>query len=566
LISTLKILRCLVLAILAGVAQPVLAQGFMVKPMRLEAAPRPSSVVELPVQVWNTSGESARDVELKLVELSQSSIGTWKVVDPGQDPLVGHSSALSWTSIADSRVTIDPLQPIEFMVRLQPPSDARGAYFVGVVIEEPRPEGATGITVRTRFLVPLIIQIQGRTVRQKIALQDGGMLYGPSDVPGEMTTSAFVEVVNSGQSYSRLKGSVRIDRRDGDEWRSVTRVDLDERSIIPGVTLQLGRDLQRHLPSGTYRIHGELLVDGRRIAPFEKELEFEGDPATSAIAYDTSLMLDPALIDVEIVPGATRTTVLTIENPGSEAVSVDIASIVPKGLVGVEMGTFRGTDVSAAEWTSVRPSAFTLRPGRTQRVRVVSSVPKGELLHPNYYADLVLTGTYPDGQSAGETRSTIRLANDAAETVVNGSISSVTMAEGDAAKFVVQVRFVNAGNIHLTPTAQVALLTPQGGSVLGSRLEGEARPLLPLGRRDFSGELDFSGVEPGSYVLRSVVSIGDGRDVVKQMVATVELATDGEGTTETVPVVTLLDPESGPVPDMTTGRAEVDAIEAGNDA
>ena len=47
------------------------------------------------------------------------------------------------------------------MVRLKPPANARGYYFAGIVAETPIPENATGVVVRVRFLIPLIIEIAG---------------------------------------------------------------------------------------------------------------------------------------------------------------------------------------------------------------------------------------------------------------------------------------------------------------------------------------------------------------------------------------------------------------------
>ena len=65
-------------------ASPASAQGFMVKPMRMEATPRAGQTIELPLQIRNTAGEDARPIELSLVELSQSPTGSWKIADASE--------------------------------------------------------------------------------------------------------------------------------------------------------------------------------------------------------------------------------------------------------------------------------------------------------------------------------------------------------------------------------------------------------------------------------------------------------------------------------------------------
>ena len=555
----MMLLACVVLAALTLRAGAE-GQGFMVKPMTMQANPSPTQTIELPLEIYNTAIDGPRTINLRLVDLSQDDQGTWQLVEPNSGvDLSGHASSLPWTTLSASSVDIGPQQPADIMVKLKPPASARGYYFAGIVAETPIPENATGVVVRVRFLIPLIIEIRGRTVAERIALKDVSMTY-KTDAGTPPTTTAAMTIVNGGQTFSRVRGELTVERQNDKMWRVVTRLPVKERGIIPGVTLKLGDDLKRRLPSGTYRLGADLFVNGRRAAHLEKIVQFVGDPAAT-VAYDATLVLQPSAIDMKVVPGATRTTILSIENTGPDPVTIDMGARTPRGLLGVQMGNLVGTALSAEPWTKIEPSSFTLRGNGRQNVRVVSAVPMTGVSYPNYYADLVLDGKYADGQSAGETASTIHLDNAAIKSVPDGAIERVSMSEGDNSKFIAQLRFSNIGNVDFTPSADVSVLTAQGTLVASDTLSGDAGTLLPLGQRTFSGELDFSGVEPGDYSLVATVKIAADNKVTRKYVLTVktEEFVSADGKKLSVPNVTLSDFPSG---DSSNGAATEQDVSA----
>jgi hypothetical protein len=518
-------------------------QGFMVKPMRMETMALAGQAVDVPLQIRNIAESGPIVVNLRLVELSETLDGGWRLIEPdSSENTADLLSARAWTGLSTDSVTVAPLAPAEVTAHVKSPASARGVYFAGVIAETPPPPKDTkGISIRVRFLVPLIVNIQGRPVRQQVVLDD--VLMGSKNEPNVApTTTAALRIVNKGRTFSRVRGTLRIERESKGVWRPVTSVDVAERGIIPGVTLELGDELHRSLPSGTYRVKGDLYVDGRRVKPIEKEIAFTGDPAADRLAYDTTLTLSPQVVKMNVTPGATRATVVRIENPGDDPVNVTIGAAMPRGLAGVELGTIQGSDYSAAAWTEVRPSQFTIQPGRWQNVRVISNVPADGATNPDYYADLILDGTYPDGQSAGETRSTVQLVNSAGKAAAAGAIEQLQLAEGEEpAKFVVQMRFANTGNVDVTPTARAFVLDAQGRSMRSTSLAGDDGLLLPLGKRTFSGDLDLAGLDPGYYALRSDVTLDPGNQVTTQRVLRIEAgAPDAEGKA-TAPIITVLD-------------------------
>lgn len=527
----------------AGSADLSQGQGFMVKPMRLETMAAAGQAIDVPLEIRNISGAGSIPVNLRLVELSETADGGWRLIEPdsGEDT-TGLLTARKWAQLSTDHVTVAPLAPAKVTAHVIVPASARGVYFAGVIAETPPPEKPPpGVTVLVRFLVPLIVNIEGRPVRQQVAL--GDVLMASKNDPGKPpTTTAALRIVNRGRTFSRVRGTLRVDRKSNGVWRPVTTANIAERGIIPGVTLELGDDLHRRLPSGTYRLHGELYVDGRRVAPVEKEVDFVGDPGANQLAYDTALLLTPAVVRMDVSPGATRTTVVRIENPGDTPVNVSMAAATPRGLAGMEMGDIKGDDYSAAAWTEIRPSQFTIAPGLWQNVRVVSAVPIDGATLPNYYADLILDGTYADGQSAGETRSTVHLVNRAGKTITDGVINQLQLAEGDKpSTFVVQMRLVNTGNVDVTPSAHAFVLNAQGQSVGSVELAGDDGALLPLGQRTFSGELSLASLVPGYYALRGTVNLATGNDVSSQRVLQVAAGEPAADGSPAAPVVTVLD-------------------------
>jgi hypothetical protein len=547
-----RLLPALFIAVLAGgFSVPALAQGFMVKPMRMEITAAAGRVTEIPLEIRNTSGEEARNIELRVVELTQDVDGTWGLIEPsvGETNASAYSSA-SWTSLPQATVSVPAMQPIQIPVRLDVPPDARGVYFAGIIAETPLPPNPEGIVVRVRFLIPLLIEIVGRPVRQQVALADVEMDYHEANAGTAATTTANLVIANEGRTFSRVKGELVIERSSGADWRAVTSVTVPEKSILPGFTLELGGDLQRRLPSGSYRLRGQLFVDGRRVTPITKEIEFVGDP-TAELAYDTALLLEPKEITLDIVPGATRTAVLTVENPGTNAITVSVGASTPTALSGVEMAGIRGTDLSAEPWTQIRPAEFTLAPGRRQNVRVITSIPAENTQYPNYYADLVLSGTYSDGQSAGVTRSIVHLANGRQPSSSAGTVEQLTLSESEVpTQFVLQARLVNIGNVDMNPVARAYLTTPQGTALRSVELTGDEGMLLPFGKRSYSAVMELEDLDPGYYGLLAVFRLENGQQVIRQQVVeiTFEEVIATNGTTVEVPVVNI-DPDAQDFPE-----------------
>ena len=93
----------------------------------------------------------------------------------------------------------------------------------------------------------------------------------------------------------------------------------------------------------------------------------------------------------------------------------------------------------------------------------------------------------------------------------------MTLAATEGAKYAVQARFANIGNMHFKPKCRAVVVTGQGQTVTEIELAGEEGLMLPFETRDFSGVLDFEKVEPGAYALKVILDCGGGQGVDEQM-------------------------------------------------
>ena len=506
------------LAVIFAASGSAHGQGFMVKPMKMEFTARAGQTVETVLELRNAGADEAKTLELKLVELSQGSDGSWQIIEAGSAVDTSKlPSCLKWVKLSADTVTVEPLKMAPITVSVKAPPTARGFYLAGLIAQvKPKP-AEKGITIVVRFMIPILLEIEGRPERQQIQLADAGLVFRKAGANVPAATFVSMGIANEGRTYSRIKGSVKVVYFSNGRWRPVSTAEIQEKGIIPGAKLSLPADLQRRLPSGKYKLTATLYVDGRRLKPLEKEIDFEGDPAVTRLAVDTALMLDPAELTIAGSPGGMRTAVLKVENASEDAVEISALSATPASLRGVALGELKGDDLSCAEWLEVSPAKFTLRAGGKQNIRVIAKMPKAEKMHANYYGLVCLRATYADGQGAGETKTLVCVANKGVEGKPAAQAAKMTLAATEGAKYAVQARFANIGNVHFKPKCRAVVVTGQGQSVTEIELAGEEGLMLPLETREFSGVLDFEKVEPGTYALKAVMDCGGGQGAVEQM-------------------------------------------------
>ena len=483
----------------------------LVKPMTMEFTPLAGRSIQDILQLRNRDANTPRVIDLQLHELNQYEDGSWRLMEPG--PTVenlGLSSCYKWVELGATTVTVGPLRMVPIPIKLKTPPRVRGFYCAAITAAiRPRPEMATtGASLVVRFLVPVLVQIQGRPMRQNITLNDVGMLFRPQSVMQPATTMVTMKIANNGGTYSRLKANALIQKQVGGRWRTVTDAEFKEVSIIPGVELNLKSDIQRSLPPGRYKVMGSLYVDGRRVKPLQKEIDFDGDPAISRIVFDAALELTPVELTILGVPGATRTAVMKVDNTADDAVDIQAALSMPSALKGVAFGDLRGEDLVCADWMAVMPDKFKLRAGGRQNIRIITKMPATGAARANYYALLNLHAKYPDGSGGGTTSAVVCVQNKTIPPEPSAQPMRLTLAEAEPSIYIISARFGNVGNVHFMPlcTAAVSGATGPGSKIL---LAGKQGTMLPLEVRDFSGVMDFSRFNEGTYTISAFMDYAD---------------------------------------------------------
>jgi len=525
--------RCLmgiyIVAIAMYMPSLVQADKFRVRPMRIEFEPYAGNTLTQVIYVTNEEPNKVVTLDLGVVDVTQSEDGNPQVIEPGSD--VNNPGTLScrdWIKLDKSSIRLAPLTGASVELTVKVPPYAHGFCIAGITIQS-RPKELTerGSSIVLRFLIPVLIEIQGRTMLQKVELTDVDMKFEMPTEQSPATTILSMKVENNGKKFSRLTGDITAQTLFKERWRDITTSGIREVGIIPGVILNLKNDIGRSLPSGKYKLKGKLYVDGRRVKPIEKEIDFTGDPAIKTAAVDAALDLEPPELFISSMPGATRSAVLKVRNASDSAIDIAVATAIPAVLKGVAFGELQGEALTCCDWIRIVPDRFTLGAGKEQGVRIIANMPKGESMQSNYYSDIRLSAKYKaDGQNAGLTNAILCLENKRQKAQPVGQAMKVTVADEGNSRYAIIGRFGNIGTVHLTPRCTAEITTPEGRSVRSILLTGEAGLMLPLELRNFSGIVDFSKIVAGVYRLEAIMQYGDGGRATK--IVPIQVSVRGE--------------------------------------
>lgn len=488
---------------------------FAIQPMKVELQVTPGKIINSVIDVRSFDPNATHVVDLSVRELSQSIDGQWQVIEPNEinDPnspsfgfdLSRLSSCKDWVRLSTKEVTLAPLQTVPVQVTLKVPRGLRGYYMAGIVAMVRVPSGQ-GLTVRMEFLVPIIVEIEGRAARPKIEATDVDLEFVPAGGAGPGTTWASMRIENNGATFSRLDPIVRVWAFSGGHWRVVTTKEFGEHGILPGARINLKSNLFKNFPSGKYKVGGELYVDGRRTKRVQKEIDFAGDPKISQVTADRPIDLEPLDITIECLPGTTRTGTIKVFNGAESTVNIRTALGLPEVLQTRVGGDIKGVDLDCSSWIKVIPEQFTLQgEGGRQNLQIVSTMPNPIGTHPCYYALLALWATYPDGQQAGVTTMPICVRNTNIQVQPKAEGLKMDLQDLGQSKFLVAATFGNYNNIHFAPiTVRAGVIRTSDPSQIpraSTYLGGNPRLMLPFEIRQYAGVLDFSTLPADTYLV-----------------------------------------------------------------
>ncbi len=552
---------------------------FMIQPMRIDVATYPNSRPVTTFAIENQNPDAPATIDLRLVDMTQDSSGMWQTIEPDAQVVADPNGArwvdvgtenqpnrvdisrlrscLGWLRIDEDVVELNPIQRKVMNLWISIPVGVQGHYCAALIAQTRLGEdNDTGIRtpVLLQFIVPIIINVQGRTMRDEIKLFDVGLTFQEAVDATPSATLVTLGVNNDGKTYARLIGATSVYGEVGGHWQKITELRYPETSIIPGVKINLQQDIGRPLPSGKYRILGALYVNGRRTDTISKEINFAGDDRFTEATSDAAVVLDPREMSIEVIPGAMRTTILKVSNASEDPVTVDAALVLPDHMTSRAMtdeagNNLRGQDFSCVDWVTVEPMQFTLRGYGRQNVKIVSRMPNLPNLLPNYYATIKLRATYADGQHGGTSEGLVYLNTKGVAGTPRVVGTQLTLSPSTTSRYIVTASFSNIGNTHVLPRCRV-LLTEVAAGIAGamfrdvpmsSEIFGQSGNMLPLETRQFTAVLDVSSVPAGTYYVTAVMQYAQGAVAQRQTAVRIS----DEGGAKSVEVVSL-DTVGGP--------------------
>lgn len=503
------------------------AQSFLVKPMSAELSAKQGSTFDLVFDVTNTAPDRKQTVDIRAMRLGQNDAG-WVVFEESEataDVKSKFASCLTWLRVDRAALEIDAGQTASVKVRMTVPSSARGFYSAALVIESQRPPG-TGVGIIVRFLIPIMVQIEGTVPTRSAKVIGASAKYAPPEGsnPGGVTVGALV--LNNGQTLNRTSGNLSLYAKVGTQWVRVSSAESSTKRILPGGAVYVTAPIPKKIPSGTYRVDADISIEGRRLPKYSQEIQIEGDKNVGSITPDASLIPTPEILEVDGAPGSTRAMTVSLRNPTESPIDVRLSVMTPPLLQGVALGSITGQDYSAADWTTVAPETITIAPNQERKVQVLVKVPDGANL-PFYYAS-IMAAISRGGEPAGTASVLAIAANKGAPTLASiKEAAKVSVSKGEGDSYLLAASFANHGNQH-ERLASSFVVTDMGGvqTLLEVPAEADSSLALPLGIVRMSGSLEAKKLKPGSYILRAVCRFGT-QTAVSQVPITVVTSASG---------------------------------------
>ena len=521
--------------VLLGLGGPVFGQ-FTVQPMKLDLQVTSGKLLPQVIDIRNTDTENTHTIDISIIDLAQDINGGWEIIEPNSDYDSSKLASLKDSIRIDpTSVTLTPGQETSVEVLIRVPRGTRGFACAGILATLRSVAGAD-VSVRLRFMVPVILQVVSRSVSHKVYPVDVGMEFIKAGLRGPgspATTLLSMDIENTGPTFPRCRPLARIWSWAGGHWRIVKTTGFQDLSndigIIPGAKVTVRTDLMKSLPPGKYKIAGELYVDGRRTRRIDKEIEFTGDPDITEVAVDAALDLDQREIVIDALPGSTRTTMMRVQNGADATVNVQAVLGLPREMASAVLGNVRGVDMDCTPWVKIDPDRFTLTgEGGTQIVTITVTMPESAVNSPNYYTNLDFWSFYPDGQNAGRTRAKLVVSNSRYKVEPKAWVSSMNSYHVTGSKYQIVGRFNNPSLTHLTPIKCKAAITQLVSTIprVSTDLTSEERGfMLPFEYRNFSGIIDLSALDPGDYRLSVAIEYAPGQWQSKQ--AAVRITIEG---------------------------------------
>jgi hypothetical protein len=514
-----RIIGLLLVVLLAGDSA---FADFMVQPMLLRLTVQPGRQYTRELKLENADPQATETLTLRLAELTQKPDASWTEIQ-ADDPNLSKAvlrSCKNWLTVPSDNIPVRPYQIVPFTLRIDVPAGTRGFFFASIVATTaPRTVTLNGVVtpMNVVIVVPVILEVQSTPMPRRIELTDVGLEPQPQTEATPAASNVTLDIANSGGTFSRVLPIVRLWGQSEGHWRKMLDLKFSEIAIMPGAKLHMTQDAGQPLASGNYRLEGFVFVDGQRGARIQRDVPFKGDPRVAVtVRGQVPFSIQPSPLSIEMVPGATRSTSVTILNPAEEEVTVTPEVIAPEHMqLASNNRGVKGDDLSCADWVTVTPNKVALKGHTRRNLSIVAKMPKEAGKFPSYYAALRLRLSYADGKPAGTKDAWICLQNKPVTGTPLLGATIMTVSEASPSRYVVSAAFRNSGETHASSLTCQGVLSIVGGGGTGAAVYkrflmtceavGQTGILLPFESRTFSGVLDVSDVPEGTYYVTSVL-------------------------------------------------------------
>jgi len=237
--------------------------------------------------------------------------------------------------------------------------------------------------------------------------------------------------------------------------------------------------------------------------------------ASGTAGAQVSLAVSPVRVELAVVPGQTKTDILTVQNLGEKPqhVRVSVADwYLTKDGTPVFVKAGKAPEFSMSEWVEVNPTELQIGPQGSQVLRYTVTVPAG--VAAAGYRSAILVETVPEmvaGQTANVTylnaRIGVVLYNRVGTLPIMAEITDqqVVPDPANSGRLAVRLTLKNGGTSHYRFRGQSLVQDAEGKTV--QTLTVSDAVVLPQSEREVF--VPFEGPPPaGSYTVTSRLDVG----------------------------------------------------------
>lgn len=426
---------------------PFFVQASAVRPLviQLDVNPGDREKFEFIISV-----EGNQDmVEMSVYHVLQNNSGSLSYEEEGNSP----NSVRDWISLDRSAVLVPPGEEVTVTGMVKVPFGAGGTHTSAIMVEPQNAHVSEGITVRYRYAITLIINVQRPGLRPDLTIHTVGL--EPDD---QMAPAAKAVIQNTSplmfpiaaEMTIRDKNRVLIERIELLTDAS-KESDYKSISIFPGVELWLNGPVTKPLFPGDYELRLFLrYADGKQKVHTQMVTVAEGD-----FAFDETtkyLTVNPDLLQAKLRPGGADSQILELTNNSNEALFVEIGGrdIEPK----YERSIFENMQLELRG-----ESVLEIAPRRSARVVMTIRAPR-EGVSGGYYG-YISVATFSKDDEFLNTYDIPIYAIVGQEWEYKADVLSTLVTTIDEERLI-SVTVKNDSNVHITPTGACYLKDAEG--------------------------------------------------------------------------------------------------------